>query len=422
MVSGRANIIGPFDAKLAASQDAIDQAKRFERSAKEELEQHRRWLKGYIATEARDRAEHERRLWLMEVVPRRRLKRQLIMRRAKRAAWKFARAVRAVALLLWSVTVTVLSHLRRWLVAGTAWTTRQLLVLAQFLAVALAAGFIWTKRNLAVPLGRLLAAGWTFTRNKARVFARWFSEASSAGLSWTARQAAAFDRKLAAWLRAAWAWGLVQGRAFAVWLAEASARGTAWSKRRAAILARSTARHLSTGSTWLRKAAYASWLWLRHAAAAAHTDGVRRTRRLAREFPVWAADGRRLAQRYGAEVLSRATALSGQARLRVQDLKRSIASMPVARERVANAGPSPEADEAFLREATVPPQHALVPVRQQSRALVPMTQCLAPVAMAGPARAVADGTSKSRPRVKKNRPLAKAGPRKRRRPRKRKSA
>lgn len=409
MVSGRANIIGPFDAKLAATQDAIDQARRFEQSAKDELEQHRRWLNSYIATESRDRAKHERRLWLMEVVPRRRLKRQLILRRAKRATWKFLRRVRAVSLLVWRDAVIVSRQLWQWLAVGTTWSLRRLRVAARALVAFSAASYAWTKHNVAAPLGRLLAAGWAMARAKGLSFARWLFTVCSAGLAWTGRQATVFGRRLAVLLSATYAWSLIQGRAIGLRLASLAERGAALTKREAKGLARSAARQVSVGSAWAAKSAHATALRLRVTAGAAYAKGVSRARRFVKELPARTAYGWRLAQRHGREVLTLAGTIYARTDARIQDLTRQLGAKLTTGERVA----------AY---SALPPQRALVPLRQQSRALVPATPAPASAAMAGPARTVTKGKPKTRPRPKKNRPVGKAGTRKRRPPRKRKSA
>ena len=46
-----------IDTEIVAAKQSVNRSKRFDRSAKEHLEQHQHWLEQYVAQEARDKRE-----------------------------------------------------------------------------------------------------------------------------------------------------------------------------------------------------------------------------------------------------------------------------------------------------------------------------------------------------------------------------
>jgi hypothetical protein len=411
-VTGRASTIGPVDARLAASQDAITQAKRFERSAKEELEQHHRWLEDYIAAEARDKARHERRLWLMEVVPRRRLKRQLIVRRSKRTARKFAQRVHALALLLWQATSSTLSFLAQRLVLAGSWTGRQLRLFGRSLLAFTSASLAWAKINLALPLARRFAQGLTWAQVKGRALAQWLYVMSVAGLSWATSQTIGLARLLAKHLSIAFNWSRVHGRTFGLWLVETVTIGVASGSRQAGVLARSTAKQLSAALAWSRQKTCGAALSLHRFASIAYVIGVAKSRQLLDEFPRWAAERQRQLQPYRRKAIALAAMLSSRAGAGLESFKRSVDSMQLELKRrlaacASKVGPSKEKAEASAsphRADQPTAQRALVPLGLQSRALAPLTIYSSPwAATAARARAEANRPIAKKPRGKPGR-------------------
>jgi hypothetical protein len=202
-------MIEPFDPKVAAARKTINRSKDVEKSAKAELEQHRRWLKNYVAREARDRDRHLRRLELQRLKHERRLKRQHMFQVFRHGALAFGLFARSIGVLLLNISVTV-----------AAWTGAKVQAFARLVIKLLSTGLAWL-----IPKGR--------------AFALLLFNAASIGFAWILRKAHSLARSLAKRLSIGLAWGRVKGHAFALWLFNAASIGFAWVLRKAHSPARS---------------------------------------------------------------------------------------------------------------------------------------------------------------------------------------
>jgi hypothetical protein len=211
-------MIEPFDPKVAAARETINRSKDVEKSAQKELEQHRRWLKNYVAREARDRDRHLRRLELQRLKHERRLKRQHLIQVFRHGALAFGLFARSIGALLLNISITV-----------AAWTGAKVQVFARSLIKLLSIGLAWLlpkARGLAHLLAKRLSIGLAWSRVKGRAFALWLFNAASIGFDWVVRKAHSLAHSLAKLLSIGLAWSHVKGRAFALLLLNA-ARGLA---------------------------------------------------------------------------------------------------------------------------------------------------------------------------------------------------
>ena len=110
-----------FAAGLAAAKAAIYRLKSFDKSAREQLAQHRLWLDQYIARETRDQAEHQRRLKRVERRQQRRHSGQRALQRYKKTALASMLFLRLCGLSLRNRIVNVLIYWLKLIFNSAAW-------------------------------------------------------------------------------------------------------------------------------------------------------------------------------------------------------------------------------------------------------------------------------------------------------------
>jgi hypothetical protein len=116
-VSDAGDITDPIE----GVEKSVSRSKDVIASATEELNQHQRWLKSYLASEKRDRDKHARWLKRQQVMHRRQLQRQRMIRSCKRFALAFVFFVRSVYLVLLKGATSALIYLRDRLLISASW-------------------------------------------------------------------------------------------------------------------------------------------------------------------------------------------------------------------------------------------------------------------------------------------------------------
>jgi hypothetical protein len=259
-----------IDEQLTAAKVSIYRLKRFDRSAKEQLEQHRHWLEQYVATETRDRKRHERRLKQLEIRRQRRLMRQRVLQRCKQGALATLLFLRSTGLAILNGVVSVLIYCFELLLSSATWIVAKVYSFARLVIRFAFVSFSWGKPKayaLALWLAKLIRIGLSWSLLKARAFALWLAKAVSISFAWIRREAYALTRSAANLVSLGLSWGGVKARAFALWLAKAVSISFAWIRREAYALTRSAANLISIGLAWSGVKARAFALWLVNAAS-----------------------------------------------------------------------------------------------------------------------------------------------------------
>ncbi len=163
--------IGEFDPTFVAARAAIDQAKDFGRSAKEDLAQYQRWLTQYSDEQERDRQKHERRLERFEAEHRRHVRYRYARRRSRRHALAFAAVVRSVSVAIWSALVFAATRTAQFVVATATWISTKVYAATKFTShqLARAATFIGAETaNVARFSGIQIARAWAWLLPRAK--------------------------------------------------------------------------------------------------------------------------------------------------------------------------------------------------------------------------------------------------------------
>ena len=165
--------VAAFEATVAEVKQTVVRSGEVLSSAKEDLNDHQRWLEVQSAAVEADRARHDR--WLQrqrerqEAIERReqaKRRRQAMRQRAVQSVKDAVSAVAAfVASLFWLVVgriVAAFSYVGGLIASGAAWVGAQLRYGALLVAVAVQRALLWTgqkARTAALAIGALLSAG-----------------------------------------------------------------------------------------------------------------------------------------------------------------------------------------------------------------------------------------------------------------------
>ena len=174
------------DREIAVATRFVNQSRRFDRSAREHLEQHQRWLEHYAAQETKDREWHERRLRRLQVRHQRMVRRQRMLQRCRQLALAVALFVRSSALSMLNRVVSAVSHLTELLLVSASWIGAKIYALGRLFIKVLAVSFSWLQvkaRDFARSTAKLLAIGLSWSRVKARAFALALTTAASVSFS-----------------------------------------------------------------------------------------------------------------------------------------------------------------------------------------------------------------------------------------------
>jgi hypothetical protein len=210
--------VAAFEATVAEVKQTVVRSGEVLFSAKEDLNDHQRWLEVQNAAVEADRARHDR--WLQrqrerqEAIERReqaKRRRQAMRQRAVQSVKDAVSAVAAfVASLFWLVVgriVAAFSYVGGLIASGAAWVGAQLRYGALLVAVAVQRALLWTgqkARTAALAIGALLSAGFFVVAAKTSQLAgaagRLLSAASSSLGAKTTALAGASGRALSAGL------------------------------------------------------------------------------------------------------------------------------------------------------------------------------------------------------------------------------
>jgi hypothetical protein len=210
--------VAAFEATVAEVKQTVVRSGEVLFSAKEDLNDHQRWLEVQNAAVEADRARHDR--WLQrqrerqEAIERReqaKRRRQAMRQRAVQSVKHAVSAVAAfVASLFWLVVgriVAAFSYVGGLIASGAAWVGAQLRYGALLVAVAVQRALLWTgqkARTAALAIGALLSAGFFVVAAKTSELAgaagRLLSAASSSLGAKTTALAGASGRALSAGL------------------------------------------------------------------------------------------------------------------------------------------------------------------------------------------------------------------------------
>jgi hypothetical protein len=206
--------VAAFEAIVAEVKQTVVRSGEVLSSAKEDLNDHQRWLEVQSAAVEADRARHDR--WLQrqrerqEAIERReqaKRRRQAMRQRAVQSVKDAVSAVAAfVASLFWLVVgkiAAAFSYIGGLIASGAAWVGAQLRYGALLVAVAVQRALLWTgqkARTAALGIGALLSAGFFVAAAKtselARAAGRLLSAASSSLGAKTSALAGASGRAL----------------------------------------------------------------------------------------------------------------------------------------------------------------------------------------------------------------------------------
>ncbi|MGC2409571.1 MAG: hypothetical protein WA441_06170 [Methyloceanibacter sp.] len=325
-------------------------------SATEELNQHNRWLKSYLASEKRDQEKYARWLKRQQVMHRRQLQRQRMIRSCKQFAWACVFFVRSVCLILLKGAISALIYLRDLLLISASWTGLKAyaLALAFLRAASTASSWIALRtRALALSLLSLLSVSLSWIRVNGHALALALLRAVSTASSWITVKTRALALSLLSLLSVSVSWLRVNGHALALALLRAASTASSWIawmrvKAHALALALALLKANSTASSWIAVKARAltfsllsllsvSFSWIRvkadalalallNAASMSFPWIRAKARDLALSFLNLIAAARPLPRRYQRRVSALAGKLSEQAKSGGDDLKRSALS------------------------------------------------------------------------------------------------
>ena len=175
-----------IDREIAVATRFVNQSRRFDRSAREHLEQHQRWLERYAAQETKEKEGHERRLRRLQLRHQRTVRRQRMLQRCRQFALAVALFVRSSALSMLNRVVSALIHLTELLLVSALWIGAKIYALGRLFIRVLAVSFSWLQvkaRDFARSTAKLLAIGLSWSRVKARAFALALTTAASVSFS-----------------------------------------------------------------------------------------------------------------------------------------------------------------------------------------------------------------------------------------------
>lgn len=247
----------------------------------EDLDQHNRWFRDYLASEKRSRERYARRVRREEAKQRRRITQQRVARFFSRAALGFAIAVRS---LLNGATYTLaqsrdLTLTSAFGIASTAYTLS-----SGFLGL-LSTVFAWIGVKVhALALASLKAASMSFSwiAVKARGIALAALRATSIGCSWVGGKARALMNASFGTASAGFTWTRVKSRDVSRASLNAAATGSSWIASKMSVIAMSSATAASSGVDWTMTKGHALALASREAASIGYAWTAARTRTLAR--------------------------------------------------------------------------------------------------------------------------------------------
>jgi hypothetical protein len=380
------------DAEVAAGKVALTLSKDAERSANEDLKQHKRWLESYAATEARNKQRHERRLKQLRLSHQHWLKRQRMLRSLRRSALAFAAATRSVALVFWHRAVAALTYLAGLLSIAGAWIGRKLQALGYTLRKLLSLGASWAARHahrFALWLAGLLSISFAWIRVKGGALALMLANAGSVISAWLSLKARDLALRLSEWSSLAFAWSHAKGRALALTLFKSGSVSFAWLSLKAHDLALRLSKWSSFAFAWSGVTGRALAHRLINATSVSLAWVKRKTGDLARSLPGLAAAIAVQARTYGSRGLTLAGTWSEKSRAAVQDLQASATRIGPALKRLLPAPAIPATthdaqssknaptsheetkpglpDEAFQREVPSPAQSISVQIEKEVR-------------------------------------------------------
>jgi hypothetical protein len=413
-----------IDTQIAAAKRSVNRLKRFDRSAKEHLEQHQRWLEGYVAQETRDRERHERRLRHLQLRHQRRIRRRRLIQWCKQLALAVALFVRSSGLSVLKGVVSALTYLAELLLISASWLGAKVYALARLLIKLLAVSFSWVRskayasarstakllsiglswsrvkanafalslvgaasasfawvqgksHDLARSTARLLSSGLSWSWVKARRVVRFLVDAASASFAWVQGKSHDLARSTARLLWVGLSWSRVKARTVALSIVDAASVSFAWVKHKAYALARSTAKLLSIGLSWSCVKARACKLLLLNLASVSHSWIVTRAGDLASSCPKLVSATRLQARRYRRRSLALAGTLPERTRVGIQGFHRSTEPMKLALKRrlvgssTSDSGPSADEEGSSLipkRNDHIEPEPQHAPFQHQEPA------------------------------------------------------
>jgi hypothetical protein len=227
-----------FDAEVAASEVTLSQSKTVGKSAKDDLQQHERWLERHAAAEARSREKHERRLKQLRISHRHWVKRQRLLRSARQRASIIVAASRSAAHVAGDKAVSAANYSRDRLSAAAAWSRPRLQSAASASYNAGNAGYAWLKLRANDSAIELSKAG-KIVGAKAHNLALILASKSAVGFKWLGRTTQDLGAQLSKSSRAALAWSRVNGRVLAHSASNTASIGFDKAKRKTGSLAQS---------------------------------------------------------------------------------------------------------------------------------------------------------------------------------------
>jgi hypothetical protein len=266
-----------IEAELTATAASTRRLKRFDRSAKEQFEQHRLWLEHYLAAEAQNRKEHERRLRQTRQRRKRRAKREAVRRRLEQGALAILLFLRSCGLSLFHRIGRVLIYCLASVFSSTAWLAAQIHSLAGLV--------IKNAYALARWLARLIWIGFFWSRLRARAFAISLANVVSICFSAIRREGYALTRSAAELFSVGLSGGHVKAHATAVALLDLASLSYSWMvtniRHRAPLLSELAKRYRSRGFVFAGRPPQ-TWVSLKHRQHPQERTGLKLIRLLLR--------------------------------------------------------------------------------------------------------------------------------------------
>ena len=283
-----------FEATVAAAQDTAAKSGAFLSTAKEDLTDHKRWLKAQSVAVERDRARHER--WLQRqrdhrlasarkerAGRRRQLMRQRAVRAVQAAIWASLLFVQSWILLAAAKTVAGIKYVGLLIARGAGFMAARIADAARFVAHLIAAGTRWTFAKLGAFsrwTGREFSAGASWSGAKAQASARAGGTALASGSSLVASKAGVLSRSAGRSLGSGLSAASTTGSALADATGRSAAHGFAVVAEKASALQAASKRGLAAGYRWTktRGAAIPPALYVRVAKLGRQAERYARTR------------------------------------------------------------------------------------------------------------------------------------------------
>jgi hypothetical protein len=303
-----------FDAEVVASEAALSRSKNIEKSAKEELEQHRRWLQRHDAADARNREKHQRRLKQLRISQRRWVKRQRLLRSlkqqalivgatAKRQALIVGAVARSVAITSGQKAASAAKYARDQISAAVTWSRPRLQAAATASYRAGNAGYAWLKVK-AIDAGLQTSKGSKIAAARGQALARELSKKGATGIAMLSVKARHLALQLSQQSSAAFEWSRTTINAGFAWSRTKADVALAWSGTKAGVLSRSASHTASIG---FEQAKRKSGKFAQSASALTAATAVR-------------------ARDYGHQAVASAKSLSEKAGEGAQQLRESLAA------------------------------------------------------------------------------------------------